>query len=389
MSEAIEKFVLTQSIHLGFVRESFGAGAVIEYHPEKRITVIDGRKFEDFRDIELLKRQAAKFPNNPLVVPYSAEAVAQYKKAPAIRVAAKPLSESMQVIQSDEDLSRVIDVSDTQVSRIANEAKEAARIKTASGKLEVINGDESADQRLARLQEESRKNALPIVQDDGSLGVEGGSRGVALNAGQVKIVKPATNEELVRIQEARKREAEAKRAKILAEQEVALLDAESTPSPIKPVVANADIERRVGVLETQVQQLTTLLQSLTEVVKKNNDSDESLLGTVETISAKLNELTNTIASLKERVDAIGVQSASVAVTASAVIDNGETTTATDATEESSGMLTEALQDLEATTAIPEATEATPEVTPEVTESTREPVVVKQRGRPAKGTKKGE
>lgn len=384
MSEAIEKFVLTQSIHLGFVRESFGAGAVIEYHPEKRITVIDGRKFEDVRDIELLKRQASKFPNNPLVVPYSAEAVAQYKKAPAIRVAAKPLAESMQVIQSDEDLSRVIDVSNTQVSRIANEAKEAARIKTASGKLEIINGDESADQRLARLQEESRRNVLPIVQDDGSLGVEGGSRGVALNAGQVKIVKPATNEELVRIQEARKREAEAKRARILADQEVALLDAESTPHPVK-AGSNADIERRVGVLEAQVQQLTTLLQSLTEVVKKNNDSDESLLGTVETISAKLNELTNTIASLKERVDAIGVQSASVAVTASAVIDNGEATTATDATEESSGMLTEALQDLEATTAIPEVTDATPEVA----ESAKEPVVVKQRGRPAKGAKKGE
>ena len=62
-----EKYILAEKeLHLGYIKETFHAGAVIEV-VNGRI-VIDGRKFDDVRDLDILKRRAAKFPDKPWIV---------------------------------------------------------------------------------------------------------------------------------------------------------------------------------------------------------------------------------------------------------------------------------------------------------------------------------
>ena len=69
-----ESYILTpRELHFGHIKETFGKGAVITVDRERRMLIIDGRKFDDTRDLDVLIRQAAKFPDKPWIVPYSEE----------------------------------------------------------------------------------------------------------------------------------------------------------------------------------------------------------------------------------------------------------------------------------------------------------------------------
>ena len=69
-----EKWILTvKELHLGHCKETFRAGAVIELDEPNGRLIIDGRRFNDTRDLDVLKRQAERYPDNPWVVPYSKE----------------------------------------------------------------------------------------------------------------------------------------------------------------------------------------------------------------------------------------------------------------------------------------------------------------------------
>jgi len=230
-----ERFILTKrELHLGHIKETFGLGAIIEFDTDNNRLVIDGRKFEDTRDLDILKRQAQKFPNDPWILPYTEETLAEVLELRG----EKALPESkkdrkigdMEVIQSDEDLQDSIDIRDTQVSKRNNEKKEAARDaaknRDRDGKMEVIRGDEGVNERLERLKgktdlssiaERARlkeRQKIAVVADDGSCGVTGGSRGAALNAGQSLTSREdvESKTEIVEAEkEARRREIESNR----------------------------------------------------------------------------------------------------------------------------------------------------------------------------------
>lgn len=251
----MESYILTRSMHLGYIKETFGRGSVLSFNPQTRSLTIDGRRFDDYRDLEILKRQAQKSPNAPWVIPFSEENLqnmlgGSLEPQPAVPRRA-PNGEGMEIVQSDEDMHETIDISNTKVSTINQARKEAERQKVKDEGMPIIQGDESVEDRIARLKEakdtdlaaraervrlmSERKASMPVVHDD-SLGSPGGSKSAALNAGMpVSGKRPEeTPESIKAAAEARKAQAEANRQKVAAEMgfdpDQAGID-EATPTP--------------------------------------------------------------------------------------------------------------------------------------------------------------
>ena len=234
MSES-EKFILTRrELHLGYIKETFGAGAVIEHDKANKRLIVDGRKFDDTRDLDILKRQAENNPEEPWILPYSEETLDAVRNMDTEKVLPESKKDrkvgDMEIVNSDEDLQESIDIRDTQVSKRNNEAKEeareAAKNREKDGKMEVIRGDEDVRERLARLEgkndlksiaERARlkeKVTMEVVQDDGTCSISGGSKAAAMNAGQPlpsREAVEAKTEQVEAEKEARRKEIEANR----------------------------------------------------------------------------------------------------------------------------------------------------------------------------------
>lgn len=225
-----DRFILTvKELHFGHIKETFRMGAVIEHDVVNGRLIVDGRKFEDTRDLDILKRQAVKHPDNAWILPYSEENLAAVTGAipPKVETKKPRPGENMQIIQSDEDLTESIDIRNTQVSKRNQEIKEAQRQKVKSNKMEIIKGDETVEERLASLKGKNDMNSMaerarlkaagpanmPVVKDD-SLGAGVSKSAIPLNAGQVlpsREVVEAKSEEAKALADARKKQAEKAR----------------------------------------------------------------------------------------------------------------------------------------------------------------------------------
>lgn len=289
-----EKFVLVRKeLHLGFIKETFRAGAVLEHDEEKHILVVDGRKFSDVRDLEVLKRQAAKNPDDSWIVPWSEDAVKEAKEsypAPEPKRKLKP-GEGMKVVRSDEDLMDTdIDIRDTQVSKKNAAAKVAAKEKVRTHGMEIIRGDETVEERIASLKgknditsmsERVRLKAtgsakMAVVKDDSLGSVAGGSRAPAMNAGQplprreeIEAKMPAAKAAAA----ARKKEVEARRAEMPKEGSeegkggVGLLEAESTPTGAPGGVPGAS-KGTADAKDAEIADLKARLAALERTLKR-------------------------------------------------------------------------------------------------------------------------
>lgn len=272
---ANEKWILTvKELHFGHCKETFRAGSVIELDEANGRLIIDGRRFNDTRDLDVLKRQSLNHPENPWVIPYSPEARAEILAATTPRAvpqrkALRP-DQKLQVVQSDEDLNEPIDISDTKVGQRNAAAKEAARMqRREDGKMEVIRGDETVEERLASLKdktdissiaERARLKAsgavkMAVVKDD-SLGAGfTGKNAVSLNAGQhlpSREEAEAKKGDAVALAEARKKEAEVRRQQSEASQDEAP-EAEGPAGELSEVEAlkaeNVSLKDRLDRLE--------------------------------------------------------------------------------------------------------------------------------------------
>jgi hypothetical protein len=257
----IEEYILTRGMHLGYVKETFGKGAIIRFNPDTRRMTIDGRMFDDYRDIQILKSQAIKNPHNPWIVQYSDEALREIRGesdevVPAVPKRA-PNNDGMNIVQSDEDSHETIDIRHTQVSKIKQAEQEAARQKKQSGEMPVVEGYQSVEDRIAELKDRpdtdlsaraervrlmsGKKASMPVVHDD-SLGASTGSKSSAMNAGMPvsgrrpdeipKHVADSTN--------ARKQQVEVNRQRVAEEMGIDPLQAgidEITPDPL---IADSD-----------------------------------------------------------------------------------------------------------------------------------------------------
>ena len=261
---ANEKWILTtKELHLGHCKETFRAGAVIELDELNGRLIIDGRRFNDTRDLDVLKRQAAKNPENPWVIPYTKEdrdAILGAVTPKAVSSDQLRKDQKLQVINSDMDLQDPIDIRDTQVSKINNAKKEADRNRVKSDKLEVIRGEETSEERLASLKGKTDINSIAerarikasgavkmaVIHDD-SLG-QGftSSKTVSLNAGQhfPSREEADAKKEITSAQAAaRKKEAEVRRQAAGDTQDVGQAgDADAAPQQGNP---DADADEMV------------------------------------------------------------------------------------------------------------------------------------------------
>ena len=231
---AVEKYILAKRQYLGYINEGFNIGSVIELDPEKKSLRIDGRKFDDTRDIELLKTVSSRKPHDPPLVVYSEEVLQDIlgaTSAPKVPEKITNRKQSMPIVQHDDDEHEVIDIRHTQESRINREKRESQE-RAKSDSLDVIQGDESPSERLAntqksdgmnaiaervrRMQESDiRKSQIPIVHDD-SLG----SSEKSLNSGTKVSGRRAeeTPDEVNGKYEKLKKEAEEKRQQAMIEE---------------------------------------------------------------------------------------------------------------------------------------------------------------------------
>jgi hypothetical protein len=260
-----ERFILTvkSGLHFGHIKETFGAGAVIEHDSANKTLIIDGRKFDDVRDLDILKRQAVKFPDRAWIVPFSEEKLAEIIDSKPVRAEAqkKPRpGENMKVVKSDEDLTEPIDIKDTQISKRSQEVKEEQRKKVKSDKLEIVRGDETVEERIARLKDKTDLSSkaerarlmattpakMPIVRDD-SLGAGMGKNATPLNAGQSlpsREMIDAKAEEAKAIADTRKREIEQSRkagVEVLSENAEVEPSAEATEEKSSDAVVGVEI----------------------------------------------------------------------------------------------------------------------------------------------------
>jgi hypothetical protein len=203
-----KKWVLMQSMHLGLIRESFSKGTVIEHDTEHRILRIDGRTFDSVKDLEILKNMSERDPANPMVKPYTeqVESDAKQTSVPVQRPAPEVEKiEPLKIIQSDEDMMG----DDIDIAYTINKRPE----QTKSKDMEVINADEGAAERVARLQKTIPE--MDVVRDD-DLGVDEGY-GSSLNNGQVKEI---TAKEDAQLKEQARERAESMKTETNASDEV-------------------------------------------------------------------------------------------------------------------------------------------------------------------------
>lgn len=178
MGIANQKWLLNRGMHLGFVKETFAAGTVIEKIDNK--LVIDGKPYETTKDLDILIRHNWAEPYSDARKEQLTAQLAVKKVIPKIRPEEEEIvkkTRNMEVIESDQDLNEDIDISHTKKQPKPKPDKNAP--------LEVIRGDESPEERIARLTTQVPK--MPIVADD-SLGELVGESSPSLNAGTIKTV---------------------------------------------------------------------------------------------------------------------------------------------------------------------------------------------------------
>jgi hypothetical protein len=292
MSSQVEKYILVRGMHLGNIKDTFGAGAVIEYNSANQAVRIDGRICENgAKDVEILKRQAIKAGHEgkqPWIVQYSEEALRDIRgeSQEAIPVVPKAVPNHMPVIQSDEDSHQVIDISHTQVSKIKQAEVEAERARKASGEMPVVQGGQSVEDRIAELKDAkntnlsaraervrlmtSKKADMPIVRDD-SLGAAHGSSASAMNAGSIVGGRRPNEvpEHVSQSAQARKQEVQSNRQRMASDEhgfdtDQAGID-EITPHPDEVVTSTAEAAESVAPAMNSQDEKAALMARLAEI----------------------------------------------------------------------------------------------------------------------------
>lgn len=271
MSNQRERWILTpKELHLGYCKETFRAGAVIELDEATRTLYVDGRKFTDTRDLDVLKRQASKDPDKAWIVPYTPEArqaILAGNSTPKPRPARAKSTETMKIVESDEDLTEPIDIRDTKVSAVNKQKKEASKDKIRTDGMEVIRGDETVEERLAELKgktdlsslservrlKDSGATRMPIVRDDSSSSGFDSKTTLPLNAGQ----RLPSREEADAKQDAARAAAQQRKQEAQARREAANPDAGAESSDVAAPPSEIDV------LRSQVAELMKANQELT------------------------------------------------------------------------------------------------------------------------------
>ena len=177
----IEKWIVTKGMHLGFIKENVGVNAVIEHDIESRRIKIAGMDYDTDKDLMILKKHGwveklTKKIENEIAKEEEEKELEEVDNIMPVhgQIKGERTIKGMEIIKSDSDLmEREIDIRHTK-----NRPPEH---KQKRENLEIIRGDETQPERVARLQRE--KADLPIVKDDESYSADNRP---SLNEGQIE-----------------------------------------------------------------------------------------------------------------------------------------------------------------------------------------------------------
>lgn len=168
----MSKWIMNREMHLGFIRQTLGKGAVIEHDEDKNVLVVDGMTYDVVKDLTILRKHG-------LVSPYDEAAAEQTKQEANTESEARDArirehkgqteqeSQKMEVVRDDSDDHPVIDISHTK--------KQKSLPREINNEMEIVKGDEDPSERQANAdtlkaeQKEEKPHKMPIVRDD-SLG---------------------------------------------------------------------------------------------------------------------------------------------------------------------------------------------------------------------------
>jgi len=212
----VKSYVLLREMHLGYCKDTFPSGSKIEHYIDDDMLIINGRPFDDTRDLSILLRKGwvADFDEEVSELLISKHQARQPKKA------------TMPIVEADQDAHPVINIRDTQVGKRAAEKREMDRGKTRAKtagerraeQMQIIRGDEPAAERRKRLlaelaeldgeappsqpQQEGQTMIRGMsVQRDGDYGYGYGGKQSSLNAGATVGRKSLTAQELEEMRE--------------------------------------------------------------------------------------------------------------------------------------------------------------------------------------------
>jgi len=181
--KGVKKLVLNREVHLGFIKETFQPGTVMEVDIVEQMLRVNGREFKDLRDVDILEKLGYTETYSAAKAKAIIRAASQTDSQRLRDKAEEPRDKqrNMDVVKSDADLmGEDIDIGWTKTPK-----KEA---KVKGEKLPVIRGDETFEERRERLSKLSTTiPKMPIVADD-SLGMDGDTL-PSRNEGQVKTPK--------------------------------------------------------------------------------------------------------------------------------------------------------------------------------------------------------
>lgn len=166
MKESIEnsKWVLTRTLHLGKIGESFIKGSVIEYNESEDTMTINGRLFDETSDFKLLLSQRNKNPENPWILPWTEDIENTIKEESNPNKSKKdPKNHYMPIIEDDSTVHEFIDIRSTKTA--SNERPK----KDPNAKMEVIRGEVTIEERLAELKD---RTDIASIEERTSLKME-------------------------------------------------------------------------------------------------------------------------------------------------------------------------------------------------------------------------
>ena len=162
------KYVVQKSMHLGNIKTGVRVGTVIIHDEENSKIIIDGKVFDSTKDLEILIRHKWATPIEDAKSLHKAQ---EARKAEETKTKEEKennevmkKSTELPVIRSDADEMKDIDISYTV------KPKPLPVDKNKNHEMPVVRGDESPEERVARIQKEVP--VLEVVHDD-SLGEVG------------------------------------------------------------------------------------------------------------------------------------------------------------------------------------------------------------------------
>lgn len=159
----MSKWIMKQEMHLGFIRQTVGKGAIIEHDEEKNILIIDGNNYECIKDLTILKKYNMVDPyQDEIAKQIQIEAQQESKQREnriKIHKGMEDKDEKLPIVKDDSEGRPYINIEHTK-------NKKNLLPKEIEKDIEIIKGDESPEDRKKEFE-----NKLPILQDDSLEGI--------------------------------------------------------------------------------------------------------------------------------------------------------------------------------------------------------------------------